>query len=152
MNLTGLSIKNNRVTYGMLVVLMCLGMISYNDLPRENMPTFIMRVASIVTNYNGVGPELIEELVTVPIEEVAQELPEIKTITSTSRTGLSMVSVSLYDDVPEEKIQLVWDKLRRKISKIKNPSRRSHSTQFKRRGSWQGLRHFRGFDLRWLFQ
>lgn len=115
MNLTHLAIVNNRVTYLVLFVLMVLGLIAYQDLPRDSMPPFVVRAASIVTNYQGAGPERIEELLTIPIEEVVQELPEVKNFTSTSRTGVSIVTVSLFDDVPEEDLQAIWDRLRRKL-------------------------------------
>jgi len=62
------------------------------------MPPYTIRVASIVTSFPGAGPERIEELVTDKIEKVVQELPELKEVTSTSRTGLSVVQVELRMD------------------------------------------------------
>ncbi|MEM9261794.1 MAG: efflux RND transporter permease subunit, partial [Bacteroidota bacterium] len=48
-----------------------------------------------------------------------QELPELKDVTSESRTGLSVVSVSLRDDIEQADLQGVWDRLRRKIDEIR---------------------------------
>ena len=118
MNLTQIALENNRVTIMVLLVILLMGLVSYQTMPRDSMPPYTIRVASVVTNFPGAGPERIEALITSKIEEVAQELPELKTVTSESRTGLSVVSVELEQDVPKAKLQAVWDRLRRKIETI----------------------------------
>lgn len=120
MNLTGIAIKYNRVTYMVLVVIVLMGIVGYNNLPRNSMPPFTIRVASVVTNFPGASPERVESLITDKIEKVVQEIPEMKNVTSESRTGLSVVNLTLKDNVPQEKLQPIWDKLRRKIETIKN--------------------------------
>lgn len=100
------------------LVVIALGISAYFALPQDSMPAFTIRNASIVTNYVGASPERMEQLITIPIEEVVQEIPEIKTITSTSRTGLSVVTVALYDYVQAEELQPIWDRMRRKIEAI----------------------------------
>jgi len=80
------------------------------------MPPYTVRVASIVTQFPGASPERVEQLVTDKIEKIAQELPELKEVTSTSRTGLSVVSVELKFEVTPEELQGVWDRLRRKLN------------------------------------
>jgi multidrug efflux pump subunit AcrB len=119
MNLTKFAIENNRVTIMILAVIILLGLTGYNNLSRDSMPPFTIRVCSVVTNFPGASPERVEELITDRIEQVAQELPELKDVTSESRTGLSVVNVSLRDDVGQAKLQPVWDRLRRKIDEIR---------------------------------
>ncbi len=118
MNLTKFSIEKNRITYMVLVSIMLLGIYLYQFLPRDSMPPMTIRVATVVSQFPGAGPERVEELVTDKIEKVVQELPELKKVTSTSRTGLSVVSVTLKDEVTSEKLQDVWDRLRRKLDAI----------------------------------
>ncbi len=118
MNLTKFAIENNRVTLMILTVIIVLGLTGYNQLSRDSMPPFTIRVCSVVTNFPGASPERVEELITDKIEKVAQELPELKEVTSESRTGLSIVSVSLRDEINEADLQPVWDRLRRKIESI----------------------------------
>lgn len=120
MNITGTALKNNRVTYTLLIVIVLLGMASYNELSRDSMPPFTIRVASIVTSFPGASPERIETLITDKIEKVAQEIPEVDFITSESRTGLSVIGVNLKESVTKEALQPVWDRLRRKIDNIKD--------------------------------
>ena len=120
MNLTQIALENNRVTIVVLLVVALLGLVGYQTMPRDSMPPYTIRVASVVTSFPGAGPERIEALITSKIEEVAQELPELKTVTSESRTGLSVVSVQLKQEVSPEELQAVWDRLRRKIETIRS--------------------------------
>ena len=120
MNLTKIAIENNRVTIMITLVIVVMGLISYNNLSRDSMPEFTIRVCSVVTQFPGASPERVEELITKRIEQVVQELPELETVTSESRTSLSVVSVSLTPDTRQENLQAVWDKLRRKIDGIRN--------------------------------
>ncbi|WP_298501647.1 efflux RND transporter permease subunit [uncultured Maribacter sp.] len=118
MNLTQFSITNNRVVLSVLAVVMLMGLIGYETLSRDSMPPYTIRVASIVSSFPGASPQRVEELVTDRIEKVAQELPELKKVTSTSRTGLSVVQVELVMQVEPQDLQAVWDRLRRKLNDI----------------------------------
>ena len=119
MNLTKFSIHRNRVVLSILVIVIVLGAFTYKSLSRDSMPPYTIRVASIVSSFPGASPERVEELVTDKIEKVAQELPELKLVESTSRTGLSVVQVELRMEVTPEELQPVWDRLRRKLNVIK---------------------------------
>ena len=88
----------------------------YQSLSRDSMPPYTVRVASVVTRFPGASPERVEQLVTDKIEKIAQELPELKEVNSTSRTGLSVVTVELKFEVAPDELQGVWDRLRRKLN------------------------------------
>jgi multidrug efflux pump subunit AcrB len=118
MNFAEFSIKKNRVVLSILGVVLLMGMVFYSSLSRDSMPPYTVRVATIVTSFPGAGPERVEELVTDKIEKLAQELPELDEVTSTSRTGLSVVTVELKTDVKPEDLQPVWDRLRRKLNSL----------------------------------
>jgi len=119
MNLAQFSINKNRITFMVLISIIVLGMAMYFGLSRDSMPPFTVRVATVVSQFPGASPERVELLVTDKVEKIAQELPELKDVKSTSRSGLSVVKITLKDDVPKEKMQLVWDRLRRKLNTIK---------------------------------
>lgn len=102
-----------------LIVILVMGLLAYNQLSRNAMPPFTIRVCTVVTNFPGASPERVEELITEKIEKVAQELPELKTLTSESRTGLSVVSIEVTPDIAKKDLQPIWDRLRRKIDGIK---------------------------------
>ncbi len=119
MNLAQFSIEKNRITFLLLAIVVVMGFAMYQSLARDSMPPYTVRVASIVSSFPGASPERIEQLVTDKIEKIAQELPELKEINSTSRTGLSVVSVVLKDEVAPDDLQAVWDRLRRKLNAMK---------------------------------
>ncbi|MGB0837905.1 MAG: efflux RND transporter permease subunit [Flavobacteriaceae bacterium] len=120
MNLTQFSIERNRISLTLLAVVIVLGFSVYKTLSRDSMPPYTVRVANIVTQFPGASPERVELLVTDKIEKIAQEIPELKELSSTSRTGLSVVTVTLVDQVKPEQLQSVWDLLRRKLDDMKD--------------------------------
>ena len=118
MNLAKFSIEKNRITLMILGTIILMGVIMYSSLSRDSMPPYTVRVANIITEFPGAGPERIELLVTDKVEKITQELPELKEVSSNSRAGLSVVTVTLKDEVGPEKMQSVWDRLRRKLNGI----------------------------------
>ena len=120
MNLAQFSIEHNRITFFVLGIIILMGLSLYQTLARDSMPPYTIRVATIVSSFPGASPERVEQLVTDKLEKIAQELPELKEVASTSRTGLSVVSVILKDEVAPEDLQGVWDRLRRKINSLKD--------------------------------
>ncbi len=118
MNITQFAIERNRITFTVLGTILLLGFALFSDLPRDSMPPYTIRVATVVSQFPGASPERVEQLVSYKIEKIAQELPELDEVTSTSRTGLSVVSVTLRDEVNPEDLQNVWDRLRRKLNNM----------------------------------
>ncbi|MEN0003975.1 MAG: efflux RND transporter permease subunit [Bacteroidota bacterium] len=118
MNLAKFSIEKTTIVLTILLTVMLTGISSYFDLSRDSMPRFTIKLASVITVFPGASPERVEQLVTDKVEKKVQELPELDEVNSTSRTGLSVVKVALKDEVPEEEMQAVWDRLRRKLNNI----------------------------------
>ena len=99
-------------------MIVIMGISLYKTLPRDSMPPYTVRTATIVSDFPGASPERVELLVTKNIEEKVQEIPEVKEISSQSRTGLSVVTVTLKDNVEKNQLQKIWDRLRRKIEDL----------------------------------
>ena len=78
MNLTKFAIEKSRLTFTLLAVVVILGLALYETLPRDSMPPYTVRVATVVSSFPGAGPERVELLVTDKIEKKAQEIPEVK--------------------------------------------------------------------------
>ncbi|HMQ49167.1 MAG TPA: efflux RND transporter permease subunit [Saprospiraceae bacterium] len=120
MNITKLALQYNRVTLLALLVIIALGLMQYKNLSRDSMPPFVVRTATIITQFPGASPERVESLISDKIEKVLQEIPEVKTIQSTSRTGVSIIKISVDDNISASELQVVWDLARRKIENIRN--------------------------------
>ncbi|MEO1099732.1 MAG: efflux RND transporter permease subunit [Bacteroidota bacterium] len=118
MNLAQLAIEKNRITSLILVTILLLGVVLYMSLSKDSFPPYTVRNANVISVWSGAAPERVELLVSKKVEEKVQELPELKEVTSTSRTGMSIVAVELKETVGPEDMQEVWDKLRRKLNEI----------------------------------
>ncbi len=113
MNITKLAIKNNVVTFAFLVVMIFAGLSAFEQMPRDDMPPFLIRAINIVTSFPGASPERVEQLVTDKIEKRIQEIPQIDYIESESRMGVSIVTVFIKET--EFNLQPIFDRVRRKV-------------------------------------
>ncbi len=118
MRLTSLAINNNRVTFSLIIVILLMGILIFTQMPRDDMPPFLIRYVSIVSIFPGASPERVEMLVTDKIEKVVQEIPEVDNIESESRTGVSIVIVALKENVTN--LRPIFDNLRRKVESIQS--------------------------------
>ncbi len=94
MNLTKTAIDLNRVTLTIVVLVVLAGAFAYQSLPKAQDPGFIVRTAVITTRFPGASPERVELLVTDKIEKKVQEMPEIDSIISESRNGISIINAN----------------------------------------------------------
>ena len=116
MNITGLAIRNNRLTYFIVLALIMLGINTYFKLPKAQDPGFTMRTVVVTTHFPGANSERVEQLVTDKIEQVIQQMPELDNVTSDSQMGISIISATFKDKYKE--MQPIFDKLRRKVESI----------------------------------
>ena len=116
MSITAAAIKQNRVTGVLVTVLLLAGTMSYLSMPQQMDPGFIIRTAQIVTRFPGASPDRVEQLVTDPIEQAVQSMPELDFVSSTSRTGVSVVAVNIREEFKD--VRPIWDSLRRKVQSI----------------------------------
>jgi HAE1 family hydrophobic/amphiphilic exporter-1 len=116
MFLSDLSIKRPVFAAVMMLVLVTLGIFSYRRLSIDMYPNVEVPVLSIVTKFPGASPETVERELTKRIEEVVNQIPGVRHITSTSRESVSNVVVIFHLEV---KINEVAQDARAKISTIR---------------------------------
>ena len=116
MDLTSAAIERDRVTGVILSFLILAGLVAYRGLPRAEDPELTDLRAVVLTRLPGASPDRIEHLITDPIEVTLEEIPEIDFIASRSRTGVSLVTVVLREDVAD--VQAAWSGLRRKVARV----------------------------------
>ncbi len=114
MDLTRSAIANNRVTAVFLLAVLFAGYNAYTAMEQAMDPGFTIRAAQIVTRFPGASPDRVEALVTDRIETAVQELPELDFVSSTSTTGLSIVSANIRKEFTA--MRPIWDNLRRKVA------------------------------------
>lgn len=93
MKLSDLAIKRPVTTVIMVLLVVLLGVIAFNRVQVDLLPNITLPVAVVITNYEGVGPEEIETMVTRPIESAVATVTNIKNLSSSSSTGNSLVMV-----------------------------------------------------------
>lgn len=98
---TGINMKIARlsvlrpVAMAMVIALiLILGIVSLRNLPVDLFPELTFPVAAVTVTYEGAGPEEIEQLITRPIEEIMSSIPNVESVSSTSRTGGALILVS----------------------------------------------------------
>jgi HAE1 family hydrophobic/amphiphilic exporter-1 len=69
-----------------------LGLISYTRIPQELFPSMEYPQITIVTRYDGAGPEEAEKLISKMVEETAGTVKDIKRVSSNSKEGVSIVT------------------------------------------------------------
>ena len=113
MGITQFSMEKNRFTLLALLCLSVAGVFGYINAPKAEDPGFTVRTAVVVSYYPGATPERLEQLVSKPLEEEIQEIPEVERVRSESRTGVSIVYVDVaerYNDMTP-----IWDELRNSV-------------------------------------
>ncbi len=94
MNIAQGSVHRPILTTIIFLVIITLGLVSFSRLSIDLMPEITYPTISVITTYENVGPQEIEELVSRPIEEALAAVQGVQEITSTSTEGRSMVRVS----------------------------------------------------------
>jgi hydrophobic/amphiphilic exporter-1 (mainly G- bacteria), HAE1 family len=94
MNMAHGSINRPVLTAVIFLVIITLGLVSYNRLSIDLMPEITYPTISVSTEYGNVGPQEMEELVTRPLEESLAAVQGVEEINSSSTEGRSSVRVS----------------------------------------------------------
>lgn len=116
MDLTATAIAKNRITLTVVFLVLIAGIFAYQQLPKAQDPGFIIRTVVITTRFPGASPERVELLVTDKIEKKIQEMPEIDSITSESRTGISVIFANFKESY--KVMRPIFDDLRRKVDAV----------------------------------
>lgn len=104
----------------LLILTICLilvwGLSSFLDLPRLEDPETAQRYALVTTRFPGASAERVESLVTEKVEQELLQIKEVKTLESTSRVGISSVSIVLKDEVVN--VDEVWSRVRDRVADV----------------------------------
>lgn len=118
MSLPEYSLKNRKVVWFFLFILLAGGALGFVTLGKKEDSVFVIKSASLVCSYPGATPLEVEQLVTEPIEREVQSMRLVHKITSESYYGLSKVLVELDPATRASEIPQLWDELRRKVLNI----------------------------------
>lgn len=97
-------INNRRFSYLIIVVLLLFGLFSISSIPKESAPEVVVPVGIVTTILPGAPAGDIETLITNEIERgLSGSLENVKKITSSSKEGVSSITVEFEADADLDK-------------------------------------------------
>lgn len=111
------ALKNQPLVIVALVLIIVAGLYSYANLPREAAPDIQVPYIFVTTTYEGVAPEDMEKLITIPLERKLKGLEGVEELTSKSDDGSSTVAIKF---LPSENIDDALQKVRDKVDQAKS--------------------------------
>src|SRR6056297_321667 len=93
MKISDFAISRSVTTAMLILLIVIIGLVSFSNLKIDLYPDITFPGAAIVTTYEGVGSEEIENLLTRPIESAISTVEGVKSISSISSVGQSTVVV-----------------------------------------------------------
>ncbi len=115
MNVAEFSIRKPVATLGLTVALVIGGLVAYLSMGRLEDPEFTIKDAQVITAYPGATAREVAEEVTDKLESAIQQLGQLKRVTSVSKPGMSIITVSIKDSYGQDKLPQVWNELRHKV-------------------------------------
>jgi len=112
MILNQVALRRQVTVLTLMVFILIAGIYCYITLPRENFPDITIPYVFVTTTYEGVAPEDMEELISIPIERKLKGISDVEEIRSTSAEGISTVAVKFLPSVDiDDALQKVRDKV-----------------------------------------
>ncbi len=112
MIVTNYAIKFRTAVFIFIAVLVVMGIISYNALPREGNPDITIPQVFVTAVYPGTSPEDMENLVVIPIEKKLNELGNVKNISAMAADSVAVFTIEYQEGVDvDSAIQRVKDKI-----------------------------------------
>lgn len=93
MNIGKFSVKRPVTIAMAALVLILFGVVSFTRMSIDLMPKMDLPIMAVMTNYDGAGPEEVEERVTKPLESSMASISGMSGITSISSAGSSVVMI-----------------------------------------------------------
>lgn len=91
MRLPEISVRNPVTTLMVFLGVILLGLFCYVQMPLNQMPEMDIPAITVMTPYEGAGPEEVEEKITRPLEERLATVEDLEHIYSVSREGMSVI-------------------------------------------------------------
>ena len=97
--ITEFALRNSRLTILAVLFFVLGGVLTFLNYPSREDPSIVIRQAQVSARFPGMATLRVEQLITRKLEEKIREIPEVKHIVSDSKTGVSLISITLRDDV-----------------------------------------------------
>ncbi len=110
------AIEHRQIVYFFAFLVLVMGLFSFKTLGRSEDPSFPVKSMVVSAAWPGATAKEVEEHLTHNIEKQIQNLPQIDKITSYSRPGTAVITVTLKDEVPSSLVRQRWLELRNMVN------------------------------------
>lgn len=117
MNISELSVKRPVAVIMAVMIFFVIGLYSLSMLSMEMMPDMSMPIAAVITQYDNVAPDEVENLITRPVEGAVSAVSGLKNVQSSSTEGSSMIVMEFTNGTDMDK---ATQEIREKIDLIKS--------------------------------
>lgn len=95
--------RSTRTIILIVLTLSGAGLATFFSLPKELNPNIQIPIVFVATPFPGAGPEDIENLVTIPIEDAVSGLSGVQKVSSTSQENMSTLSIEFVSGTDPQK-------------------------------------------------
>lgn len=93
MNISELSLKRPVMAIVMNIMIVLFGVVGYTFLAVRDYPAIDPPIITVATSYTGANADIIESQISEPLEKQINGIPGIKTVSSSSALGSSVITV-----------------------------------------------------------
>ncbi|WP_281322018.1 efflux RND transporter permease subunit [Flavobacterium aestivum] len=113
------SVNNKLITGVLLSIFIMFGVYSFTQLSVDALPDVTNNQVQVITTAPNLATQEVEQFITYPLETEFKSLSDMVELRSTSRSGLSVITIVFKDNVPvniarqrvDEKIQMAADNI-----------------------------------------
>ncbi|WP_455865099.1 efflux RND transporter permease subunit [Pantoea agglomerans] len=117
-NLSRWALSHQQLMVFFMLLIMAAGIMSFEQLPRNEDPAFTIKTAVIGAQWPGATVTDMVNLVTDPLEQKLQEIPHLDSVESETRAGQTTLFVNLRDDTPPNAVADIWYQVRKKLQDL----------------------------------
>ncbi len=94
------SVNNKLITGVFIIIFVLFGIYSFTQLSVDALPDVTNNQVQVVTNSPNLATQEIEQFITYPLETEFKSMTDMVELRSTSRSGLSVITIVFKDNVP----------------------------------------------------
>ncbi|TVR61657.1 MAG: efflux RND transporter permease subunit [Spirochaetaceae bacterium] len=122
MSIARFSVKNPVLVNILMFAILALGFFSLTRLPREQFSEVPLFFVNVIVPYPGVSAEDVETSVTVPIENAMAGIDSLRSLRSTTREGLSTVTLQFDDGLSNDRFERLFQQVQTRFTTVTLPS------------------------------
>ncbi len=115
-----LALANRPLVHFLIAILLIGGFLAFRSMSKLEDPEIKVKQAMIITPYPGASAYEVELEVTDLLEKSIRSMNHLDAVSSRSMNDLSMITVELTSEAPDDEVEQYWDLLRRKVSNVQS--------------------------------